>query len=246
MRSDLQLQVSLRKLACVLDPALLLSHATGPLLAERLTQVLEPWLTRSFWQALDSSELLASHDSDGKVSGAALAQWLALRERTEPGAWLLRWIGDCMAESRLHDEGDMRLLERWEQLAEALGEAAQHGAWCRGFDATTAARDTLALSAALDGALVLCESEPAGKLDPHPVAAASAAGLVMQRLDPLPADSLYSAERQWLRQALALAGLAPLVDERLRLAALHVLPPRDEPSADTALWQGARVVWYHV
>lgn len=256
MRSDLQLQISLRKLACVLDPALLLGRAQGPMLALRLTQVMEPWLTRSFWQALDASELLlvAAQRENGAppgntLSGVALADWLALRERTEPGAWLLRWIGDRLAESRLHDEGDMLTLERWEQLAETLAlRHASHAppgtAWCRGFDAAVAALDALALSATLDGALVLCEAQPAERAEPHPVRAARDSGLDARRLEPMPADSLFSAERQWLRQALALSGLAPLVDERLRLAAVHVLPPEDADGADP--WAGARLWWYAV
>lgn len=247
MRSDLKLQVSVRKLACVLDPSLLLCHAQGPMLALRLTQVLEPWLTRSFWQALDASELLLEAAPPAALSGSALAEWLALREATAPGEWLLRWIGDRLAESQLHDEGDMHTLERWEQLAETLGrrQAAQArplGAWCHGFDATGAALDALALSATLDGALVLCEAAPAPQHEPHPVAAARAAGLTARALEPMPADSLFSAERLLLRQALAQAGLAALLEERVQIAAVHALPC-DEAAADDP-WSGARVWWY--
>jgi hypothetical protein len=255
MRSDLKLQVSVRKLACVLDPALLLCHAQGPTLALRLTQVMEPWLTRSFWQALDASELLlaaAQRQDDAAsapLSGAALAEWLALREATEPGAWLLRWIGDCVAESRLHEEADMRMLDRWEQIAESLSlrqEAlASPGAgWCRRFDAGNAAIDTLALSATLDGAVVLCEATPQARLEPHPVAAARTAGLIASRLEPMPADSLFSAERQLLRHSLAQAGLAAVLEDRLRLAAVHVQAAPEAEGADP--WQGTRVTWYTV
>jgi hypothetical protein len=254
MRSDLKLQVSVRKLACVLDPALLLCHAQGPTLALRLTQVMEPWLTRSFWQALDASELLLAATprqdnaaASAPLSGAALAEWLALREATEPGAWLLRWIGDCIADSRLHDEADMHMLERWEQIAESLSlrqqaQTAPSAGWCRHFDAVSAAIDALAMSATLDGAVVLCEAAPQAQREPNPVAAARAAGLVTRHVEPMPADSLFSAERQLLRQSLAQAGLAAVLEDRLRLAAVHVQSPPDAGGVDP--WQGARVAWY--
>jgi hypothetical protein len=239
----------------VLDPALLLCHAQGPMLALRLTQVMEPWLTRSFWQALDASELLlaaAQRQDDAAsapLSGAALAEWLALREATEPGAWRLRWIGDCIADSRLHDEADLRMLERWEQIAESLllrqeALAVPSAGWCRRFDATSAAIDALAMSATLDGTVVLCEDAPQSQRDPHPVAAARAAGLSTRQIEPMPADSLFSAERQLLRQSLAQAGLAAVLEDRLRLAAVHVQAPPDADGADP--WQGARVAWYVV
>ena len=255
MRSDLKLQVSVRKLACVLDPALLLCHAQGPTLALRLTQVMEPWLTRSFWQALDASELLLAaaqlqdEAASAPLSGAALAEWLALREATEPGAWLLRWVGDCVADSRLHDEADMRMLERWEQCAESLSarqeaRAAPSPGWCRRFDPARAAIDALAMSATLEGAVVLCEAAPQTRLEPHPVAAARAARLGTRHLEPMPADSLFSAERQLLRQSLAQAGLAGVLEDRLRLAAVHVQAPAETEGADP--WQGTRVAWYTV
>jgi hypothetical protein len=255
MRSDLKLQVSVRKLACVLDPALLLCHAQGPTLALRLTQVMEPWLTRSFWQALDASELLLAaaqrqdEAASASLSGAALDAWLALREATEPGAWLLRWIGDCIAESRLHDEADLRMIERWEQLAESLSQqqealAAPKAGWCRRFDASGAAIDALAMSATLDGAVLLCEAAPQARNEPYAVAAARAAGLGTRHIEPMPADSLFSAERQLLRQSLAQAGLAAVLEDRLRLAAVHVQSPPDAEGVD--LWRGARVAWYAV
>jgi hypothetical protein len=250
MRSDLKLQVSLRKLACVLDPALLLCHAQGPTLAMRLTQVMEPWVTRSFWQALDASELL-SGDAASPLSGAALSEWLALRETTDAGSWLLRWIGDRLAESQLQDEADAQVIERWELLAEGLAarqpSPGQSG-WCRTFDATVLSLDALALSATLDGALVLCEA--GSGQEPGPVQAARTAELRTQRLEPLPADSLFSAERTLVRQALAHAGLAALLEDELRLAAVHVLPRADGAAAADAdaidPWAGARVWWYAV
>lgn len=250
MRSDLKLQVSVRKLACVLDPALLLCHAQGPTLAMRLTQVMEPWVTRSFWQALDASELL-SGNAASPLSGAALSEWIMLRETTDAGSWLLRWIGDRLAESQLRDEADAQMIERWELLAEGLAArqpAPATSDWCRGFDTRTVCLDALALSATLDGALVLCEA--GSDHEPGPVQAARAVALHTQRLEPLPADSLFSAERTLVRQSLAHAGLAALLEDELRLAALHVLSRANDAAtaqADTIdPWAGARVWWYAV
>ncbi len=115
-----------RKPPCVLDAALLLARAPGPSLALRLATVFEPWLTRSFWQTLDASELLLMHGADdaGAVSGVALARWLSLRENTDIGSWVLRWVGDCLAESQLLDAVDAAVVERYEALAEGLQRRA--------------------------------------------------------------------------------------------------------------------------
>jgi hypothetical protein len=53
-----------------------------------------------------------------------------------------------------------------------------------------------------------------------------------------------------LRQSLAQAGLAALLEERLALAAVHVLTDADarDAAADDAAdaWDGVRVWWYAV
>jgi hypothetical protein len=262
MRSDLRLQVSVRKLACVLDPDLLLCDAQGPTLALRLTQVMEPWLTRSFWQALDSSELLLSGPEAGERGAAAplqpsaLAAWIALRETTDAGSWLFRWIGDRLAESQVQDATDADALERYEGLVDGLSRrrvahSSLHAGWCLGFDRTVASLDALALSATLDGALVLCRAESGS--EPGPVLAARSAELRTTLLEPMPADSLFNAERMVVRQALASAGLAPLLEDRTQLAAVHVALPSaegaaadDAASGSQAVWTGARVWWYPV
>jgi len=259
-RADLQLLVNQRKPACVLDPALVLCRAQGPLLASRLTQVMEPWLTRSFWQALDASELLLSHmdraetdiarDPGAALSPAALSAWIALREGTEAGAIPFRWVGDRLPESQLQDGADIDALDRYELLAEGLMRRAQSQdkqkpGWCKRFDAVGASLDALVLSALLDGALLLSPADN----DPAPVLAARVADLRTTQLDPMPEHSLFGAERSFVRQALAAAGLAALLESGPRLAALHVLLPGedDTPAADDEPvdpWASARVWWY--
>jgi hypothetical protein len=232
------------------------------MLALRLTQVMEPWLTRSFWQALDASELLlsgavaAERSAAAPLQRSALAAWIALRETTDAGSWLFRWIGDRLAESQVQDSADADALERYEGLVDGLARrrlahCSKHAGWCLGFDRMVASLDALALSATLDGALVLCRVEPDG--DPGPVLAARAAELTTTQLEPMPADSLFNAERMVVRQALASAGLAPVLEDRTRLAAVHVaLPSVENAAGDDAAsdgegpWTGARVWWYPV
>jgi len=266
-RADVSVHVDQRRLPCVLEPSLLLTHAQGPVLALRLVTVFEPWLTRSFWQALDNSELLIGHspiaaEPSLDISSAALTRWIQLRERTDESAWVLRWVGDRIAESQLGDVEDLNLFDQFEQVHAWLEQRAQvHGLglgtpW-RGFDLHRASLDALSLSAVLEGALVLC-STCEGRA-PAPVALAHQLGLdVVDMGAAQAAESLFPAERQFLREALARAGLATLAQSLPPLAALHVClearpPQRPSGQQVDALeaafdppdpWGQARVWWY--
>ena len=262
-RADFRVQLDRRKPPCVLDPSLVLAHAPGPSLALRLAGVLEPWLTRSFWQALDASELLLMHGDGGcgVVNATALSRWLALREGTELGEWVLRWIGDCLPESKLLDAVESDVIERYESLAEGLQRRAEEAGvheggpadW-RSFDARRGACDALALSAVLEGALVLCAA-PDDALPP-PVLAARRLGLRVESAEDLPGHSLFAAERQFLREALASAGLAVMLQALPPLAAVHVwidddtLAPLQPAEVDAESlpdpWSAARVWWYRL
>lgn len=247
--SDLRVTVEQPKLRCVVDPALALGHAAGPRLAQRLTRVFETWLTRSFWQLLDASELLR----DAGPDSTALHEWLLLRERTDAGSWTLRWVGDNLAESQLKGTLDDELLGRYEWLSEAL--ATRHDAmpsadWRRGFDPVVAAYDAVALSAALEGAMILTPCG-AGDAAPWPVQALQRLHLPVERnADDGP--GLFAAERQLVRQSLAAVGLAALLQSLPPLAVVHVLvAPRAAPdiaSADdeTDPWTRANAWWYPV
>jgi hypothetical protein len=293
-RADVSVHVDQRRLPCVLEPSLLLTHAQGPTLALRLVAVFEPWLTRSFWQALDNSELLmgrsprpagaplaqaprAAH-SAGAINAEALSRWIQLRERTDESAWVLRWVGDRIAESQLRDMEDLSLFDQFELLQAALEQRAeQHGlgmvAPWRGLDLHRAALDALSLSAVLEGALILCSATQDG--EPAMVALARQLGLEVTDTGAgaVFPESLFSAERQFLREALARAGLAPLAQRLPALAAVHVcldMEPANSgaavaakvPAADTdvadvsvltgmdcdppAPWQHARLWWYEL
>lgn len=264
--TDWSLTVCQRKLACVLDPSLVLGFRDGPALALRLTRVFEPWLTRSFWQVIDASDLLMHRHglgpralppglADGLQPDAqALATWVAMRDHTDAGSWTLRWMGDCLAESQVRDGADAGVVDRYEELAAALAQRVQRderGLAGLGLDPVSTALDTLALSACLDGALVLTPTQPAEADDPWPVRALARAGLHATRLDPIPADALFAAERQWVRDALVSAGLSTVALRLPPLAVVHVLA--DGPSAGAGdgeatsdPWDEAQAWWYRV
>jgi hypothetical protein len=263
--ADLSLRVSLRKLPCVLDPTLILAHAQGPEFAMRLTQVLEPWLTRSFWQIIDSSELLtrsallpSAQGTDSRhvlTDSHALTAWIALRDRTDAGSWPLRWVGDNLPESQLGEDEALDVIERYESLARALedrteGRLPHCSPWCKGISPITAAMDAVVLSATMGGALILCTLVDGG--EPWTVQALALAGVEAQRLQPERDDSLFHTEHEWVRDRLVTAGLAVLAQQLPSLAAMHVLADFsrfascDDASGDAAgdPWDGARAWWY--
>lgn len=277
---DMLVSVRSRKLACVLDPALILGSPFGLSFALRLTQVLEPWLTRAFWQLVDASELVIPQLGTStppdiaalQPLGPVLQGWIALRDHTDAGSWPFRWVGDRLAESQLQDPTDTGLIGRYEALAETLFSRTAHDPppgrhpWPLYWDPLRASLDTLALSAALDGAIVLMAQ--AASEEPWPVQALRCADLQAELLDPVPSESLFSAERALLRDALAAAGLASLAPQLPRLAALHVtvaglaqvasmaelvahgepgvFAAEEHPAIPANLWSVARAWWYYV
>lgn len=270
MLPDLSLAVTQRKLACVLDPTLVLGYALGPTLALRLTRVFEAWLTRSFWQIIDASELLlrtsaSGTDQDHRFDSVrpnvhALSAWIAMRDRTDAGSWSLRWMGDCLAESQMRDGGDPDLVDRYEMLAAALMARVSHDgddtpSWSQGLDPIVGALDTLALSASLDGALVLCPRAADDRSAPWPVQALARAGVQAIELEPMPSDTLFASERAFVREALVTAGLATVAQKLPRLIAVHVVVGEDENPGTSSLiesdaaidpWEDARAWWYRV
>lgn len=249
--SDLRVTVDSAKLRCVLDPALALGHVLGPGLARGLTRVFETWLTRSFWQVLDASELLQHRPRRAgpalQPDAGALLEWMLLRDHTDAGSWPLRWVGDSVAESQLHGSADEALVERYEGLASALalrqrqaggGRCGVAGAWLGAYapvyDPVACAADALVLSAALGGAVILSlpaqsrggtqASDATNAAAPWPVQALTRLRLPVQRLQlEGEGHSLFAAERELVRLALASAGLAPLVQVLGPLAVVHVL-----------------------
>lgn len=256
--SDLRVTVDGVKLRCVLDPALVLGHACGLKLALGLTRVFETWLPRSFWQVLDASELLGARDEPQPgLHPLALSDWTALRDGTDAGSWTLRWVGDNLAESQLRSaDGGDSLVERFEWHAEALlarqAQALAPGAgrgWCPGFDPVAGAQDALALSAALDGALILCQA-PAADAEPGPVKALGRLGQQARALAQDDSASLIAAERAFVRQAIAAAGLSALLQSLGHACVVHALtlPPEGDVSHDDSQdpWRHSQAWWYRL
>jgi hypothetical protein len=252
--TDLSLTVSPSKLACVVDPMLALGYPHGPTVALRLARVFETWLTRSFWQVIDASDLLPGLLGDAcletsrarmPLDPTALSTWIAMRETTDAASWCLRWIGDCVAESQMRDGHASDVLERYELFSAAMGGSGRSpgtfaATWTDGFDPLMCACDALALSATLEGAPVLSVVDGSGTDLPLPVRALARANVSAIALDPLPPGSLFAAERELVRDALATVGLACIATTLPPLAVVHVLAGASaEAEVDGA--EGARL-----
>lgn len=251
--SDLRVTVDGVKLRCVLDPALVLGHAWGRSLALGLTRVFETWLPRSFWRVLDASELICvDTEAAPWLHPLALNDWTALRDGTDAGSWPLRWVGDNLHESQLRSSVDDSLLERFERHAEALQDPSQPDSgpgWACSFDPVTSAHDALALSAALDGALILCQA-PDDVAAPGPVQALARLGHRPHELPPDEVRSLMAAERVFVRQAVAAAGLAAVLQSLGHVCVVHALtlPAEREAANDDSQdpWQRSQAWWYRL
>lgn len=242
---DVQLRWSVLKPACVVDPGLLLGRADGPALAQRLSRVFEVWLPRSFWVAVEACEVwmddsAATDDPRQLVPDPlALRQWQIWRDTTDAAAWNLRWVDDCVARSQTHSAAHAMdstdLLSRYDHLGAQLEQrlaqrAVQAGAVPLlsagqiGLRHDLLSQDSAILSAVLDGALVLCGLNERGSI-PWPVQVLQEAGLSVREIPSrdFGAD-LLGCERQWMRESLVAAGLAPWMPRLPELAVLHVLP----------------------
>jgi len=257
--SDLRVSVAVARLRCVAEPALVLAHPLGARLALALARVFELWITRSLWCAIDNSELLARTAQAAGAEGArrlpdarAVSEWGTLRHSTDAGSWPMRWVGDCVAESQLQAAAEADLVDRFEWLRAALERTSDRDrtpelpAWCGPLDLRAGTRDALALSAALDGAMLLC-LRPHDDEAPWAVQELQYRGLPAACLTDTADAKLFAAERQWVRQALASGGLAVLLQSLPDLAVVHVLLDAGaEPSGadDGGPWTGAQTWWY--
>jgi hypothetical protein len=152
MRSpDWSLTLSQQKLPCVIDTSLALGSSIGPLLVSRLTHVMEPWLTRSFWHCLDNSDFFRAHlptpllapksalsskqaqrKTKARTNGAlnapsitALNTWERIRTNTDLNSFKFRWLGDSLSESALSQNADQQLVARYEMLLASLAAFEQ-------------------------------------------------------------------------------------------------------------------------
>lgn len=138
--ADLDVSVRARRLACVLDPALLLAAPHALLLAQQLSRTMDLWVCPGFWRLLDASEFFArrptrlrawlalasEHPTDSV--GAAIECWSRWRATRDLSALGLYWVGGHQTESFLPENGPRDLPARFEGLVEAWMREADGGA----------------------------------------------------------------------------------------------------------------------
>jgi hypothetical protein len=244
---DLTVTLQQRRLACVLDPALILS--LYGLALSRLGEVVELWVGRELWHMLDNTHFytqqpsLLVHTTTPSTDDAlasqealqALLGWEQWRLDNDQASLKLFWVGDAPSGSLLPAHMDAHVVWRYEMLACALESRA---GCTEKLDQVLepAFRDTVALAAALRASLILARPPLAapseGQLPPV-CAALTHWGVPCSLLSDL--DPFVQVERDYLRHLLVHAGLAPLLWAGLRLAVVHLWVP-----GASTLWPAPR------
>ena len=244
---DLNVTISQKRWACVLDPMLTLSRYGLPLV-KQLNEVVELWISRELWNILDNTHFYLEQpesllfDRFTSISMTAqdrvrvqeivgaLREWERIRMETDLSGLKLFWIGDRLGESLLPPEADSEIVWRYESLAEPLVCSQED---CLPFNEVlwSAFRDVVALTAARGSAFILTQL-------PEGATASSSPAIC----DPLrkwgvpckvisAQDPWAALERDYLRQLIVQGGLAKLFWAGLQLVVLHLLVP-----AATTAW----------
>jgi hypothetical protein len=241
----LDLSVSSRRMACVLDGELALSRQ-GLLFATSLAQEADVWLFRALWQALDNSYIFrdvseagADSTAEGKSAFPSLhmlQQWEMARLETDLRGLQFFFVGDARHESLLPKEVGKDLVKRFEILSEELDELH-----CPHSDGEGAAydpiyecrRDATALATALirHRPLVfsLCQKDTAkgnkGRAEPFLCGFLRRCGIDCHMVD----SKSVTAIRSHLQPIFARSGLTELVWDMERddheLALMHIVAP---------------------
>jgi hypothetical protein len=240
---DLTVSLSQRRWSCVLDPALALATPFGTTLVRRLGALMDLWMVRAFWQALDSSEYYRKHPralavgQDEETIRRQLVAWERIRARTDLAGLKLFWIGDNLSESHLPDHAEPDLVQRYELLCQSLERRPRPKVRLVKplFDQPSAgAAEVAALACALHPVIVMTHWPSADAGAPRLCRDLSNLGIECQALVPDGASGLAAIERNYLCQLLVHAGATPLACAGLRLAVVHILAP-DAGLARTAI-----------
>jgi hypothetical protein len=234
---DLTFTLQQRRLACVLDPALILSPYG--LALSRLGEVVELWVGRELWHMLDNTHFYTQRpslltdatmqptdkDLASQEALQALLDWERWRLENDQAGLQLFWVGDAPSGSLLPAHRDTRLVWRYEMLACALDNRAHRTETLEPV-LEPAFRDTVALAAALRTSLILARPPLAASSEsqlPPLCTALRHWGVPCSLLPDL--DPFVHVERDYLRHLLVHAGLAPLFWAGLRLAVVHLWVP---------------------
>jgi hypothetical protein len=244
---DLTVTLQQRRLACVLDPALILSHYG--LALSRLGEVVELWVGRELWHMLDNTHFYTQRpsllvDTTTRTTDDALASqealqallgWERWRMETDQAGLNLFWVGDAPSGSLLPAHTNAHIVWRYEMLAYALESRAGR---TEKLDQVLepAFRDTVALAAALQASFILARHPLRAQSEnqlPSLCTALTHWGVSCVQLSDL--DPFMHIERDYLRHLLVHAGLAPLIWDGLRLAVVHLWVP-----GASTLWPAPR------
>jgi hypothetical protein len=251
--SDLTVTLQQRRLACVLDPALVLSPYG--LAVSRLGEFIDAWVVRELWHILDNTHFFTQRpallveaaartpDTEAASQEAlqALLDWEQWRLENDQASLKLFWVGDSLLGSLLPASVDASVIWRYETLARALERQTD----CP--EATDqvlvpAFRDAVALAAALRSSFILARlplavapDSPAQPHCPPPVPPLCQAlvqwGVPCTWLADH--DPLVHIEREYVQRLFVSAGLCPLLWAGLRLAVVHLWVP-----GASTLWSG--------
>ncbi|GAB3352590.1 hypothetical protein [Lysobacter tyrosinilyticus] len=235
---DQELEVSVRakRWACVVDPMLALAGPVSAQLVQRLAAVVELWMVRGFWQALDSSEYYrrdplafwpsALHGglpaSAGDRVVQALRFWEDLRAHNDLAGSGLNWVSDSLSESALPDGAPSNLIDRYEALHQGLAQRADPHLEATETAGFFSGMDTLALAAALGPARILTLAPQ------HPCACLpSVCSMLRLPFSPAPknGEHLADAERKQLGDLIVHAGATGLAWASPPLALAYTVLP---------------------
>ncbi len=237
----ISLNLNQQRLTCILDPSLALSCYGLPL-AKNLSNFLELWVVREFWQILENIHFYKQHPESLQLKIAvetkptvqaanqqeliqALQDWELVRIATVPTKLNLFWIGDKPSESFLPKNADPQLISHWELLARSLdNQLDQHS--INHNTLTSAFRDTAALAATLKSAIILTH-QPSVKQDQHLppdiCKVLESWGIPCKQIDF--DDPIAAIERENLLHLIIQAGLSKFLWAGLNLAVLHLVVP---------------------
>lgn len=233
---DQELEVSFRakRSAYVVDPLLALCSPYGAQLVSRLSALADLTVTRTFWQAIDSSDYYR-RDPGGFWPNAlrerlpastaddfnqALTLWEDERLRTDLSHCRLHWVIDNVSESSFPDGTRTDLIERYEALHQALASRSDPADEATESAAFYGTIDSLALAAALGNACVLTLAPES----PQACLPLVCAHLGLNLEQPPDTDAeLVALEQRRLRQLIVGANCSSLLWGGLRVAVVHPL-----------------------